>query len=394
MAELQLKEVQDFLSEELQVLKKNFTTEREKDQETFDSKVKSAMDKLAEDMQAKHAEIQKEMDKALADMNEKANSQLPSQRKNFGWSLSETLKESHPDLVKNIKAGRGAELNMKAFDYNDFTGYEPFVTDFRDPILNKYEQFHYRNVLPGGTMAGEFVKYPKEVATVGGADTWAYGSGDGGANEAKPEIEPKMETYQADATWIAGLIKQVPISMIEDLAWMTSFLQSKGRAELLKKEDTWIQGLLTSASNSEDYDGSFTATVDILIDAAMRQLKDNLHNPNGIVISNADYVNILLNKAGTSGEYDLPAVTTVNPSTGVLQLVGVPVFSHSYFSQGTGLVGDWMEAQLLTRQAPRIRFFDQNQDDAEKNVILVRIEERVALPVFYDNAFIKVSLPS
>jgi len=48
----------------------------------------------------------------------------------------------------------------------------------------------------------------------------------------------------------------------------------------------------------------------------------------------------------------------------------------------------------LTRQAPRIRFFDQNQDDAEKNVILVRIEERVALPVFYDNAFIKVSFPS
>ncbi len=31
-------------------------------------------------------------------------------------------------------------------------GYEPFVTDFRDPILVKYESFHYRNVLPGGTM--------------------------------------------------------------------------------------------------------------------------------------------------------------------------------------------------------------------------------------------------
>jgi hypothetical protein len=75
-------------------------------------------------------------------------------------------------------------------------------------------------------------------------------------------------------------------------------------------------------------------------------------------------------------------------------MVGMPVFSHSYFAQGTGLVGDWNEAQLLTRQAPRIRFFDQNQDDAEKNVILVRIEQRAALPVFYDNAFIKVSLPS
>lgn len=73
------------------------------------------------------------------------------------------------------------------------------------------------------------LKYPKENATVGGANTWAYGDG------SKPEIEPKFTTYQADAEWIAGLIKGVPISMIEDLAWMTSFLQNKGRAELLKK---------------------------------------------------------------------------------------------------------------------------------------------------------------
>jgi HK97 family phage major capsid protein len=333
MAELQLKEVQDFLSEELQVLKKDFSKVRESDQTTFDTKVKDAMDKLASDIQNKHAEVQKDFDKALAEINEKSKAQLPTQRKNFGWSLAETLKDSHGDMLKSIKAGRGMEVNMKAFDYNDFTGYEPFVTDFRDPILNKYESFHYRNILPAGTMSGEFVKYPKETTQVGGANTWAYGDG------VKPEIEPKMTTYQADATWIAGLIKEVPISMIEDLSWMTSFLSQKGRSEVLKKEDTWIQGLLTDVANSEAYDGSKTNIVDILIDAAFRQLKDNLHNPNGIVLSNADYVNILLNKASTSGEYDLPSVSTVNPTTGLLQLVGLPVYAHSYFAQGEGIVG-------------------------------------------------------
>jgi HK97 family phage major capsid protein len=243
-------------------------------------------------------------------------------------------------------------------------------------------------------MSGEFVKYPKENATVGGANTWAYGTGGGGANVAKPEIEPKFTTYQADAEWIAGLIKGVPVSMIEDLAWMTSFLQNKGRAELLKKEDTFIQGLLLDAANSENYNGSKTVSIEILIDAALRQLKNNLHTPTGIVLSNQDYVNILLGKAAGSGEYDFPGVVTVNPLTGQLNVVGIPVFSNSYLSQGTGIVGDWNQAQLLTRQAPRIRFFDQNSDDAEKNVILVRVEERVALPVFYDNAFIKVTLAS
>lgn len=386
MAELHIKEVQDFLSEELQTLKKNFSTEREKDVAGFDVKVKDAMDKLTADMQTKHADIQKEMDKAMADMNAKSTAKVD--RKNFGWSLQETLKDNHAEMVKNVKSGKGMEMTMKDFNYADFTGYEPFVTDFRDPILVKYESFHYRNILPAGTMAGEFVKYPKENATVGGANTWTYGSG------SKPEIEPKMTTYQADAEWIAGLIKGIPIAMIEDLAWMTSFLQNKGRAELLKKEDTFIQGLLLDAANSENYNGSKTVGIEILIDAALRQLKNNLHVPTGIVLSNQDYVNILLGKASGSGEYDFPGVVTVNPLTGQLNVVGIPVFSNSYLAQGTGIVGDWAQAQLLTRQAPRIRFFDQNSDDAEKNVILVRVEERVALPVFYDNAFIKVTLAS
>jgi len=391
MAELQLKEVQDFLSEELQVLKKDFTKARTEDSEGFEAKVKGAMDKLQGEIQAKHEAIQKDMDKAFADISEKAKDNN-KQKKSFGWSLHETLKENHEQMVKNIKAGKGMEMNMKAFNYTDFTGYEEFVTDFRQPILNKYEQFHYRNLLPAGSMAGEFVKYPKEVTTGGAADTWAYGSD--GTNVAKPSIDPAFTTYQADATWIAGLIKEVPVSMVDDLPWMSSFLQSKGRAELLKKEDTWIQGLLLDAANSENYDGAKTIQIEVLIDAAMRQLKDNNHMPTGIVLSNQDYTNILLNSASGSGEYDLPGVVTVNPLTGQLNIVGIPVYSNSYLAQGDAIVGDWNEAQLLTRQAPRIRFFDQNSDNAEKNVLLVRIEERVALPVFYENAFIKCTLAS
>ena len=393
MAELQLKEVQDFLSGELQVLTKNFSTEREKDQTTFDQKVKDAMAKLELDIKTKHETIQKEFDKALVDINEKAQATLPSQRKSFGWSLKETLTENIEAIKSAAMAGKmnGLTLNMKDFNYSDFTGYEEFATDYRQPILQKYESFHYRNLLPAGSTTKEFLKYPKETTQVGGADVWAYGTGVGGANESKPELEPKLITYQSDVEWLAAIIKGIPISMLEDIEWMTSFLQTKGRRDLLKREDLYIQGILTNASNSEAYDGDYTNIVDMIVDAAFRQVKNNLHNPNGAVISNADYVNILLNKAGGSGEYDLPSITTVNPATGVLQLAGLPIFSHSYFSQGTGLVGDWNEAQLVTRQAPRLRFFDQNNDDAEKNVVMMRIEERITVPVFYDNAFIVIN---
>lgn len=393
MAELQIKEVQDFLSEELQVLKKDFSKVRESDQATFDQKVKDAMDKLALDMQAKHAEIQKDFDKALTEINEKALKANEPKSKSFGWSLHETLKENIDGLHKLAKAGTlgGKTIDLKDFNYADFTGYQPFATDYRTPIVQLYEQFHYRNVMPAGTTDKEFVKYPKETTQVGGAGEWNYGTGQGGATVAKPELEPKLTTYQADVEWLAAIIKGIPIAMLEDLSFMSSFLQTKGRNDLLKTEDLYIQNILTDVANSEAYNGSYTATVDILIDAAFRQLKNNLHNPNGIVLSNADYVNILLNKAGTSEEYSLPDVAVVDPSTGLLRLVGVNVFAQSYFSQGEGLVGDWNKVQLITRQAPRLRFFDQNEDDATKNVVLMRIEERIAVSVLYDNAMIVVN---
>ena len=396
MAELQLKEVQDFLSEELQVLKKDFTNVREKDQVTFDTKVKEAMDKLGEDLRTKHEAIQKEMDKSLADLNEKLQASKDTKKKSFGWSLHETLKENIDEVAKKAKAGTlsGMTIGMKDFNYADFTGYEAFTTDYLNPILNKYEQFHYRNIMPAGTTQNEFLKYPKETTTTGGADVWAYGTGEAGANVSKPELDPTLITYQSDVEWLAAIIKGIPISMLDDLSWMSSFLQTKGRNELMKREDLYVQGILTDAANSEDYDGTKTNIIDIIIDAAFRQLKDNLHNPNGVVLSNADYTNILLNKATGSGEYDSPSIVTVNPSTGLLQMVGMPVFAHTYFAQGEGLVGDWNETQLVTRQAPRLRFFDQNSDDAEKNVIMMRIEERITVPVFYDNAFIVLSLPS
>lgn len=396
MAELQLKEVQDFLSEELQVLKKDFTNVREKDQATFDNKVKEAMDKLGEDLRAKHEDIQKEMDKSLADLNEKLQASKETKKKSFGWSLHETLKDNIEDIAKKAKAGTlsGMTIGMKDFNYSDFTGYEAFATDYLPPILNKYEQFHYRNIMPAGTTQNEFLKYPKETTTTGGADVWAYGTGDGGANVSKPELDPTLITYQSDVEWLAAIVKGIPISMLDDLSWMSSFLQTKGRNELLKREDLYIQGILTDAANSEAYNGSKTTIFDIIIDAAFRQLKDNLHMPNGVVLSNADYTAMLIAKATGSGEYDAPSVVTVNPSTGLLQIVGMPVFAHTYFAQGEGLIGDWNEVQLVTRQAPRLRFFDQNSDDAEKNVIMMRIEERITVPVFYDNAMITLSLPS
>ena len=373
------KEFGDLLADKLEIMKKDINTARQEDQEGFDAKLKKAFE-----------DLQKETDKNIIELKESLKPVESAKALSFDQAFKKSITDQKDEFVSLVKSGKAGTLELKAFDYSDFTGYEDFATTFvQNPIVNPYEAFHYRRVFPIGRMSGEFVTYPKELATVGGADVWAVGSG------SKPEIEPKFATYTSTANWIAGLIKEIPVSMVEDLTFMQSFLNQKAQNELMKAEDTALQngagtieGILQEAVL---YDGSATVFVEKLIDAMFRQLADAHFSATAIVISNSDYTSMLINKAsGGSGTYDLPAIVGLRPD-GTLTIAGVPVYATSYLGAGQGIVGDFRESQFLIRSNPRMRMFDQNADNAEKNVLLMRIEERVALAVYHQSAFVKLA---
>lgn len=381
-----LKDVSAYLEEKLQLVSNKFDEKRNEDKTAFDGQVKQAMDDLK-------AEYQKEMDTAMIELQEKlAKNDKPKRPLTFSEAFKKSIHDQSDevkDAMKNARSGVKSTVELKAFDFSDFTGYEEFATDFNPNVIeNKYDSFNYRNVLPMGRMSGEFVKYPKEIATVGGAGGWVQSDG------AKPEIEPKLETYTAEAEWIAGLIKEIPVAMLDDLSFMASFLAQKGRNELLKAENLALQngygaisGMLQEATA---YDGSKTIFIEKLIDSAFRQIKDANFGANGIVLANSNYTDILLNKASGSGEYNLPSVVGVRPD-GTMTIAGIPTYSTTYIADDQAIIGDWREAQMLMRSNPVLRIFEQNSDNAEKNLLLMRIEERIALAVYYQTAFVKLA---
>jgi HK97 family phage major capsid protein len=204
-----------------------------------------------------------------------------------------------------------------------------------------------------------------------------------------------FERVTAPVEWIAGILT-LPIEMLEDLSWLTSYLATYAPIELLKEEDDQIlngdgtgntlNGLINTATA---YSGSYTVGIERIIDAAYGQLGElNFDMPTNVLLNPRDIVAIMLNKASTSGEYNLPegAVGIVG---GRLQIGGLTVNKTNKIDQGDFLVGDFLRgAALVTRSAMQLRFFDQNKDNVEKNMMTVRIEERVALPKFYEDAFI------
>ena len=82
------------------------------------------------------------------------------------------------------------------------------------------------------------------------------------------------------------------------------------------------------------------------------------------------------------------SVSVVN---GVLNIAGLEIYSTSELDPGQALIGDFNEAAFALRSAPRMRFFDQNEDDATKNQLMLRIEERAALAIYSSLAFVKIT---
>ncbi len=360
-AEIEFKEVRDFLEEKLQMVHSKFEKARDEDRDSFNQKVVDAVSSMKSD-------FQKEIDNSIIDLQEKFKKDVPKEKMTFSQALQKSIRDQKDEVMTGLKnattRGGNSVIEMKAFDYNDFTGYADFATEFNNnPILLPYEQFHYRRVLRPGTMSGEFVKFPKETNQNAGAGpaVWTVGSG------AKPEIEPKLSTYTAEAEWIAGIIKEIPVSMMEDFAFMSSYLAQKAQNELVKAEDLALQngsggisGLLDEATL---YTGGKTIFVEKLIDAALVQIKNAHYSANGIIVSNQDYANMILQKAaGGSEEYNTPFVLTMG-TDGTLRLLNLPIFSTSYLNTGQALIGDWTQAQLLIRSNPRLRIFEHTNDE-------------------------------
>lgn len=411
------KEIVAAIEEGTLTLKKNFEAARAEDQKNFDAKVEKAIEDLKatslKDMQTKEAveaainvkslELQSNFDEFAAKYK---NGSKSDEVKSFRKSLSDTVKENHAD-IKAISDGNGKSqiFSLKDMGFDDFTGYGTFTRDVKNQVIvQKEEAFHMRQILGSGSTGGDTVYYPKATGKNGdGPAAWDYDKTDIANTSAKPDFDLTFDNIAAQVKWIAGILR-VPKQMVDDLPWLQSYLATQAPIELLKAEDAQIlngNGVGNNLSgiipNATAYVAGSVSYVGIerIIDAAYGQMATyNQDMPTDVLLNPRDVVSIILNKAATSGEFNLPSgiVGVVN---GQLQIAGLVVRKTNKITQNNFLVGDYIRgASLVTRQAPQLRAFEQDRDNVQKNMITFRIEERIALPIFYNDAFVKGTLVS
>jgi HK97 family phage major capsid protein len=364
------------------------------------SEATKAADLKLEDLQKSTSVKFDEMDKALLEAKSENNRiKMDAQSKapvSFNQAFATAMDENSDNLEK-FKRKEIKQFAMELKTVGDMSLSN--ITDLAAANVQMLpgiipaapRKLHIRSLLPTGVMTTSAIHYLQETGSEGSVAAWADNSG------TKSQIDYDLTEEVAPSEFIAGYLR-ITRKALDDISAMRSYLQSRLLEQYLDAEDNQLLngsgvspnlgGLIT---NAEAYSGFRTIQVEKLIDS-IAQIDGNNHSANGILLSPEQYYALLLTK-GTTNDYTLPGLGTVTSVNGQMFISGVPVFKSTAMSDSKYLVGDWSKgAQLYVRENPIVRFFEEDGTNVRENKITVRVEGRIALPIYYTDAFVTGSL--
>lgn len=384
--------------------------------------VKSAHEKALSDIEEKHKKAIEALTKANDEDIQKIKSLVSQLEKDLteqkqkavefanGVANSKTftsefeqvlLKEENIKAIKEKQPNFPVELNTKAFGVKavgdmasatNLTGSYLATPDVRGGIIMRpYEQLHMRDLLPIGRTTSGIIRHVRDNGGEGGPGMVAEMG-------TKPQMDRDLSIEDAPVRKIATHMR-VPEEMVEDIPYLTTFLSNIGIEEVMAVED---QQIIYGDGTGQNLSGLFTLGTTFapgaaakfpvgvvpnrfdVLRAARMQMRKAKRVPSFALVSPLDYY-VMTSTKDTTGNYVL-----LGGGNGLVPtLDGVPIVEMNQMTDGDFLLGDRRAAEINFRQNVVVRFYDQDRDNAIKNAITIVIEERVALPVYYTNGFVK-----
>ena len=342
-----------------------------------------------EELKSQVAVVKDAADKLEAKSNRKTMNE--NQVKGFNATLAESI-EKNADVLGKIAAGelKHTSFKMDTKAVGNMTEAVNLTGDIPRQYANQVyalpsRKIHVRSLLPVGTISQGLFTFPLETGGEGGPAAQVQGS-------TKAQVDFDITMTNAPAQVIAGYVK-ISRQMLDDVPAMTSFLQSRLLEKYLVAEDAQLLFGSGSGVNLQGLTGVATAfsgaaTVDVeQLVQAIAQVEASNYSATGILINPTDWANIV-NTKNTNSAYSLPGSTVVT-TDGQLSIAGIPIFKSTAMTADKFLVGDWsMGAQIMQRNGISVQFFEQDGNNAIENMITVRVEARIAFPIYYAGAFV------
>lgn len=338
--------------------------------------------------------MQEQLD-ALEGKTEKAFSMEQNKPKSFTQELGEILKAD--EQIKAFKEGQTkmATIRTKADMTTAGNASGEAAVAFRRGgiIYDPVRPVRVRSLMTAiPTSQTNTVRFVREASFTNSAAT---------RNESAVHAQSEFVLETVDtAIRSVGHRIDLPVEMFEDIAGLPAYINARLPEKLMDEEDDQLlngngsapnlQGLMT-ASGGTQWDASANSgsmwdqidgaqKYDVLV-SAINQVYLANYFADSILVTPSDYHNMLLLK-------DTTAAYLRDPQTGLLTVLGVPVYKSTAVTADKFLVGNFSSgAYIADRKGMTLEFSRENGDNFEKDLITVKASERIALPIERPNAF-------
>lgn len=355
----------------------------------------------------KHSEILSQIEKLgkqqdAIELAQKRTNDNFDRAKSFGDILGDSF-DSQKSTIESIKERLERKARFEIANGQDFmrnkavatitlgnvTGALP-TSISPNMVMPNERKTHIRSLMMNSRMTDATYSYPVFTDKEGTIGIQTEGS-------AKSKMDYNVE-YKVVSPIVLAATATMSTQILSDIPRLQSYVTQRMVEQLLVKEDSEIlsgaggsnrlNGILTQSSAYAPTGSANTSAADrysYLLNA-ISQLAQLDYSPNGIVVNPYAYYELLQVKT-TTKEYTAP-LAGITFLDGTLRIAGLPIYQTTALATNAFVVGDWSQAEFLTKDAITVDISTENSDNFEKNLVTIRVEERVGLAVEKPAAFL------
>lgn len=344
------------------------------------NQVKNAGEKYAS-LEEKLGLVEKGLSEAILDANQKG----VQPKENF---IAKKF-EANADSLKSLMTSRSSvAMDFKAVGDMNLTAnigsdWASKIAGLSNVILtDPFRTIHLRDLMRSSVIEQNGVfKFAKKSGGEGAPAVQTEGA-------SKAQVDYDFTITEVTPKTIAAYSK-ISKQMLQRLTWLQNFVSTQLVNDLLEVEDTKLFDFagtgeflgLYEAASAYSPSGSVTTGSnrwDKLANA-IAQLKAARFRPSVILINPVDEMELLINKETNAG-YSHPSLITGAP----LSVAGVTIVATDIVPVNTFFVADMAKAaELLFEDNVMVEFAYEDGDNFTKNLVTVRAEESIALPIYF-----------
>ncbi len=342
----------------------------------FESKYKedvaNEVKAVKDELEAKLQSIQEHADKLDVKLQEKNKKEV--EKSGF---LNNVIKDNFSEISQ---VGGKKEFAFEEKDMtlaNALTGDQPRDYNF-DVVRRSPQMVNVEDLATSVQISGGTYTFTRSNLASGSVAAQVEGSD-------KAQLEYAYTMVDANTDFIAGFAVYSK-KMRNNLPFLESTLSLDLRDDYYRGENAAFQAILASEATASSVTGAANQAEQILAEFAALQGPGSNNVVNGVVMTAADYYEILQIEKSTGAGYGLPMGWTFD--NGSLRVLGAPVFIANWLPADKYYVGDWSRVRKVVTEGFSFAVSEDDSDNFRKNNITARVEAQVALTVEKPDALI------